>query len=193
MNISIPRVELRSAQTRLHQTELTSYLCVHYPSLSGVRGVARMKEDLQIPDVVTGVWWWRGVTRMSSPQPRVKCTHVQWAPGETRRGQNVKYSPGILSKSPQHLSFMISDQASRIDSYFKHRNVSSDNGAPACLWCEPRSQFLSTYDRACLWWCLVFMAVNWSILLILTVPVKHERDTSGFSLFSSQCSHLNEG
>ena len=47
------------------------------------------------------VWWWRGVTRMSSPQPRVKCTHVQWAPGETRRGQNVKYSPGILSKSPQ--------------------------------------------------------------------------------------------
>lgn len=55
MNISIPRVELRSAQTRLHQTELTSYLCVHYPSLSGVRGVTRMREDLQIPDVVTRV------------------------------------------------------------------------------------------------------------------------------------------
>ena len=101
MNISIPRVELRSAQTRSHQTELTSYLCVHYPGLSGVRGVARRREDLQIPDVVTGVWWCWGVTRMSSPRPRVKCTHVQWAPGETRRGQNVKYSPGILSKSPQ--------------------------------------------------------------------------------------------
>ena len=35
-------------------TDQTSYLCVHYPSLS-VRGVARMREDLQIPDVVSGV------------------------------------------------------------------------------------------------------------------------------------------
>ena len=74
--------------------------------------------------------------------------------------------------------------------YFKHRNVSRDNDAPACLWCEPRSQFLSTYDRACLWWCLVFMAVNWSILLILTVPVKHERDTVCLWIFSVLCSVL---
>ena len=160
MNISIPA--LGGAQVSRTQGE--TYLCVHYPRSEWCEGRGRDGGKISRYQM-----WWPGegeeqVTRVSSHRPRVKCTHVLPAPGETARGKMWNIHQGSsLQHLNQHLSFMISDQASIQILHLNTGMYLGINGfcvcpdAPSCLWCEPRSQFLSTYVRAWLWWGVWFL------------------------------------